>query len=43
MHGAIPTFYLIARCNGADKTTSAREFLLKEVGCADFLNVGYLA
>lgn len=38
-----PTIYLIAGFNGAGKTTFAREFLLKEVGCANFLNADYLA
>jgi predicted ABC-type ATPase len=38
-----PTIYLIGGCNGAGKTTFAREFLLKEVGCATFLNADYLA
>lgn len=38
-----PTIYLIGGCNGAGKTTFAREFLLKEVGCANFLNADYLA
>lgn len=38
-----PTIYLIAGCNGAGKTTFAREFLLKEVGCVNFLNADYLA
>ena len=38
-----PTIYLIAGCNGAGKTTFAKEFLLKEVGCANFLNADYLA
>lgn len=38
-----PTIYLIAGCNGAGKTTFAREFLLKEAGCANFLNADYLA
>jgi len=38
-----PTIYLIAGCNGAGKTTFAREFLLREVGCANFLNADYLA
>jgi hypothetical protein len=32
-----PTIYLIAGCNGAGKTAFAREFLLKEVGCINFL------
>lgn len=43
MPAAPPTIYLIAGCNGAGKTTFAREFLLKEVGCANFLNADYLA
>jgi predicted ABC-type ATPase len=38
-----PTIYLIAGCNGAGKTTFAREFLLKEVACVNFLNADYLA
>jgi predicted ABC-type ATPase len=38
-----PTIYLIAGCNGAGKTTFARQFLLKEVGCVNFLNADYLA
>ena len=38
-----PTIYIIAGCNGAGKTTFAREFLLKEVGCTNFLNADYLA
>jgi predicted ABC-type ATPase len=38
-----PTIYLIAGCNGAGKTTFAREFLLQEVGCPHFLNADYLA
>lgn len=38
-----PTIYLIAGCNGAGKTTFAKEFLLKEVGCSNFLNADYLA
>jgi len=38
-----PTIYLIAGCNGAGKTTFAKEFLLQEVGCANFLNADYLA
>ncbi|HEX4343751.1 MAG TPA: Zeta toxin family protein [Verrucomicrobiae bacterium] len=38
-----PTIYLIAGCNGAGKTTFAKEFLLKEVGCSTFLNADYLA
>jgi predicted ABC-type ATPase len=43
MPASKPTIYLIAGCNGAGKTTFAREFLLKEVGCANFLNADYLA
>ena len=38
-----PTIYVIAGCNGAGKTTFAREFLLQEVGCSNFLNADYLA
>ena len=38
-----PTLYIIAGCNGAGKTTFAREFLLKEVACVNFLNADYLA
>jgi predicted ABC-type ATPase len=34
-----PTIYLIAGCNGAGKTTFAKEFLPKEVKCLRFLNV----
>lgn len=37
------TIYLIAGCNGAGKTTFAREFLPKEVHCLSFLNADYLA
>src|SRR6266853_579755 len=38
-----PTIYLIAGCNGAGKTTFAKEFLLKEAKCPNFLNADYLA
>jgi predicted ABC-type ATPase len=38
-----PTIYVIAGCNGAGKTTFAKEFLLKEVDCPNFLNADYLA
>lgn len=38
-----PTIYLIAGCNGAGKTTFAREFLPKEVKCRRFLNADVLA
>jgi predicted ABC-type ATPase len=31
-----PTIYLIAGCNGADKTTFAKEFLPKKVKCLRF-------
>jgi predicted ABC-type ATPase len=33
-----PTIYLIADCNGARKTTFAKEFLPHEVKCLNFLN-----
>ncbi len=38
-----PTIYLIAGCNGAGKTTFAKEFLPKEVKCLRFLNVDEIA
>jgi predicted ABC-type ATPase len=38
-----PTIYLIAGCNGAGKTTFAREFLPKEVRCLRFLNADEMA
>lgn len=38
-----PTIYVIADCNGAGKTTFAREFLPKEVKCLRFLNADELA
>ncbi|HEY5892067.1 MAG TPA: AAA family ATPase [Chthoniobacterales bacterium] len=38
-----PTIYLIAGCNGAGKTTFAKEFLPKEVKCLRFLNADELA
>ena len=38
-----PTVYVIAGCNGAGKTTFAREFLPKEVKCLRFLNADELA
>jgi predicted ABC-type ATPase len=37
---AKPTIYLIAGCNGAGKTTFAKEFLPKEIKCLRFLNAG---
>jgi len=43
MPATTPTIYLIAGCNGAGKTTFAKEFLLKEAGCSNFLNADYLA
>ena len=38
-----PTIYLIAGCNGAGKTTFAREFLPKELKCLRFLNADEMA
>jgi predicted ABC-type ATPase len=38
-----PTIYLIGGCNGAGKTTFAREFLPKEVKCLRFLNADEIA
>src|SRR2546429_1408481 len=38
-----PTIYLIASCNGAGKTTFAKEFLPKEVKCLRFLNADEIA
>ena len=38
-----PTIYLIAGCNGAGKTTFAREFLPHEVKCLRFYNADELA
>jgi predicted ABC-type ATPase len=38
-----PTIYLIAGCNGAGKTTFAREFLPKEVNVLRFLNADEIA
>jgi predicted ABC-type ATPase len=38
-----PTIYLIAGCNGAGKTTFAKEFLPKEVKCLHFLNADEMA
>jgi predicted ABC-type ATPase len=34
-----PTLYIIAGCNGAGKTTFAKEFLPHEVKCLRFYNV----
>ena len=38
-----PTIYLIAGCNGAGKTTFAKEYLPKEVKCLRFLNADEIA
>jgi predicted ABC-type ATPase len=38
-----PVIYLIAGCNGAGKTTFAREFLPNEVKCLRFLNADEIA
>ncbi len=38
-----PTIYVIAGCNGAGKTTFAREFLPREVKCLRFLNADEIA
>ena len=43
MPGALPTIYLIGGCNGAGKTTFAREFLPKEVNCIRFMNADEIA
>ena len=38
-----PIVYLIAGCNGAGKTTFAREFLPREARCLNFLNADLIA
>ena len=38
-----PTIYVIAGCNGAGKTTFAKEFLPKEAKCLRFLNADEIA
>ena len=38
-----PTIYLIAGCNGAGKTTFAKEFRPKEVKCVHFMNADEMA
>ena len=38
-----PTIYVIAGCNGAGKTTFAKEFLPKEVKCLRYLNADEIA
>lgn len=43
MPARVPTIYLIAGCNGAGKTTFAREYLPHEVKCLRFLNADELA
>lgn len=43
MRAQRPTIYLIAGCNGAGKTTFAKEFLPKEVKCLRFLNADEMA
>jgi len=43
MSASPPTIYLIAGCNGAGKTTFAREFLPTEVKCLRFLNADEIA
>src|SRR5580704_703724 len=43
MASSQPTIYLIAGCNGAGKTTFAKEFLPTEVKCLRFLNADELA
>ena len=40
---ARPTIYVIAGCNGAGKTTFARQFLPHEVKCLNFLNADLIA
>jgi predicted ABC-type ATPase len=43
MSTSTPTIYVIAGCNGAGKTTFAKEFLPKEVKCLRFLNADEIA
>ncbi len=43
MSASQPTIYVIAGCNGAGKTTFAREFLPREVKCLRFLNADEIA
>jgi len=38
MAAAQPTIYVIAGCNGAGKTTFAKQLLPHEVKCLNFLN-----
>ncbi|PYI87633.1 MAG: Zeta toxin family protein [Verrucomicrobia bacterium] len=43
MHARKPMIYVIAGCNGAGKTTFAKEFLPKEIKCLRFLNADEIA
>jgi predicted ABC-type ATPase len=43
MPSSKPTIYLIAGCNGAGKTTFAKEFLPHEVKCLRFYNADEIA
>ena len=43
MPASKPTIYLIAGCNGAGKTTFAKEFLPRELKCLRFLNADEIA
>jgi len=43
MTAAQPTIYVIAGCNGAGKTTFAKQFLQHEVKCLRFLNADEIA
>src|SRR2546426_4834544 len=43
MPSARSTIYVIGGCNGAGKTTFAKEFLPKEVKCLRFLNADEIA
>ena len=43
MPAPTPTIYVIAGCNGAGKTTFAKEFLPTEVKCLRFLNADEIA
>lgn len=43
MAASVPTIYLIGGCNGAGKTTFARQFLPHEVKCLRFYNADELA
>lgn len=43
MAASVPTIYLIGGCNGAGKTTFAKEFLPNEVKCLRFYNADEIA